>query len=481
MTASRAWSALLVIAGLFAAIAVGHWVEALWSGRPVLYGEGAVANAAILLRDGNPYLDTTGTVAANYPPLYLWLASLADPFRGGRLVTIASAILVALIIWWRARGAGSVSRAALALTWLALTPVAIWGAVVKPDLFAIALTVAGVAALDHAIRPGLASREGATRFAVLAGALLAAAVWAKPTALLPAAVVTAYVLAFARPVFARAALGGIAVAALALAHAATLGIGDVWRHVVVWNALPWSAEQALLLGVLGLAAIGIPVALAARVAGFSGVALAYGIGAAGVVLLGGREGATINYLLDLTAATVYAIATLAPRLVQSTGFPLALAAQVVLGFAVVAPFGLVPGRDTGTGAWRTSEPGPVGVVFNGDEIFALNANGTYIAEDSGLLVRRGITPVIDDLFLWSRLAEAGLVDPTPVLERVRAGEIDGILSEVELERIGEARPFERARWHPDLVAAILERYERITILGEVFPSGSGRLRIYIPR
>lgn len=475
MTAGRAWSALLVIAGLFAVIAVGHWAEALWSGRPVLYGEGAVANAAILLREGNPYLDETGTVAANYPPLYLWLASLGDPFRSGRLVTMTSAIAIALIVWWRARGAGNVPRAALALTWLALTPVAIWGAAVKPDLFAIALTIGGVAALDHACRPALGSRARAARFAVLGGALLAAAVWAKPTALLPAAAVMAYVLAFAAPVCVRAALGGLAVGALALAHAATLGIGDVWRHVVIWNALPWSAEQVLLLLVLGLAAIGIPVALAARVSGFSGLALAYGAGAAGVVLLGGREGATINYLLDLTAATVYAIATVAPRLSVSIGFPVAVAAQIVLGFAVLAPFGLIPGRDGGTGAWRSAEPGPVSV--------ALHVEGTYIADDSGPLVRWGIEPVIDDLFLWSRLTAAGLVDPQPVLDRVRAGEIDAILSEVELERIGEARPFERARWHPDLVAAILARYEQLTIPGDPHPDrgGPGWLWVYQPR
>jgi hypothetical protein len=475
VTANRAWSALLVIAGLFAAIAVGQWVEALWSGRPVLYGEGAVANAANLLRDGNPYLDTTGTVAANYPPLYLWLASLADPFRSGRLVTISGALAVALIIWWRARGAGTVPRAALALTWLALTPVATWGAAVKPDLLAVALTVGGVAALDHSVSPGLGSRAATARSALLGGALLAAAVWAKPTALLPAAAVMAYVLAFGRPVFARAALGGLAIGALALAHAYTLGIGDVWRHVVVWNALPWSADQALLIVVVGAAAIGILVAVAARGGAFAGPALAYALGAGGVMLLGGREGATINYLLDLTAATVYAVATAAPRLSTAATFPLAAAAQIALGFAILAPFGLIPGREAGPGAWHPADAGAVRVYTFG--------GGTFLADDSGPLVRAGVEPVIDDLFLWSRLAEAGVIDPAPVLERVRAGEIDLITSEVELERIGEARPFERARWHPDLVAAILARYERVTFPGAPppEPGGPGWLWLYEPR
>src|SRR5689334_14067807 len=124
-----------------ALLAVLEWGDALASGRPILYGEGSVAHAAILLRDGNAYRDTTGAVAPNYPPLYLLVASLGDPFRVGRAVTIASALAVALIVGWRARDGGRLVVTALGLGWIALAPVAIWGAAIKPDLFAIALTV----------------------------------------------------------------------------------------------------------------------------------------------------------------------------------------------------------------------------------------------------------------------------------------------------------------------------------------------------
>lgn len=450
MTAGRAWIALLVFAGAFAAIALGHWVEALLSGRPVLYGEGAVANAAILLRDGNPYSDTTGAVAANYPPLYLWLASLGDPFRSGRVVTMLSALAVALIIWWRARGAGGIPRVALGLSWLALTPVAIWGAAVKPDLLAIALTVGGVAALDQALRSGLASREGQARWAMLGGALLAAAVSVKPTALLPASVVLLYVLVLARSVFTRAAFGGAAAAAVALVHANTLGIGDVWRHVVTWNALPWGVEQVVLLLVLGAGTLGILIAAAGMERAFAGLALAYLIGAVGVALLGGREGATINYLLDLSAASVYAAATVAARLSLSTGFPVAAAAQVTLGFALLAPFGLVPGRDAGTGAWGS--PDRLAVVQ------ALPP-GRHLVEDSGLLIAAGMRPAVDDIFLWTRLANAGVIDPAPLIEDISGAEFATVVTEVDLASLEGAAVYERSRWHRRVVDMIFESYE----------------------
>lgn len=452
-TPAIAWTALLAIGGALAAVAVVQWAGALLSGRAVLYGEGAVAHAALLFREGDAYRDASGLVAANYPPPFLALASLGDPFRAGRAVTIASALAVAALVWWRAAGAGPIARAALAALWLALVPVAIWGAAVKPDLLAVALTVAGVLALERVAASG-SDLRAAPRGVVIAaggGALLAAAVWTKPTALLPALTVVAYLGLVARPALTRAAAGAGLVATVALANAVLLGFGDLWRHVVVWNALPWSAEQALLLAVLGAATLGIVVAAAALGGALRGIALAYVAGGLGVVLLGGREGATINYLLDLAAATSVAAAIAAPRLARSAAFPSAAVAQVALAVILVAPFDLVPGRDAATGSWGDPRRAQV--------IEELARDRAHLVEDSGLLVAAGMRPVVDDLFLWSRLARAGLIDPGPLIERVRRGEIATVVSEADLERLDAAPAYERARWHPDLAAAVLERYE----------------------
>src|SRR5205807_6332034 len=55
--ATLAWAAYLIPAAALALYAVAQWLLALVNRTPVLYGEGAVANAARLARDGIAYLD----------------------------------------------------------------------------------------------------------------------------------------------------------------------------------------------------------------------------------------------------------------------------------------------------------------------------------------------------------------------------------------------------------------------------------------
>lgn len=437
------WAVFALVAGALAILAAAQWGDVLRSGRPILYGEGAVAHAAILLRDGAAYRDASGTVAANYPPLFLALASLGDPLRAGRAVTILSVLGVALVVDLRARDAGLLARAGLSLTWLALAPVAIWGAAVKPDLLAIALTVAGVALVERGAR-------GSGRGAALAGgALLVLAAWAKPTALLPAAAVLVWTVLRVRPI-ARSAFAGAAVAVvLGAAGAALIGPEDLWRHVVVWNQLPWSAEQTLLVGVLGGATLGVLVAATAVAGAFRGVAFAYLVGALAIALLAGREGATINYLLDLAAATAFALATIAGRIRRGGGVPLAAMVQLAIGVALLTPYSILPGRVVATGAW--------GQADRADVVRSLGP-GDHLVEDSGLLIAEGREPIIDDLFLWSRLVTLGAVDPAPIVARVKRHELASIVSEADLAHLDTAPAYERARWHPALVDAILEEY-----------------------
>lgn len=450
------WALFAVVASAMALLALAHWLDALLGGRPVLYGEGAVAHAAILFRDGAAYSDATGAVAANYPPVYLAVASLGDPFRVGRAVTMLSAVAIAIVVAWRAREAGPLASVALGVGWLALAPVGIWGAAVKPDLLAVALTLGGVVLLER-------SRAGGAG-AVAAGALLELALWTKPTAALPGIAVLVWTLLAARRAFAPLLAGFVLVAAAGLAYTLAAGPLDVWRHVVVWNALPWSAEQAGLVLVLGAATLGLVLVVAVREGAARGIALAYLIGAMGVVLLAGREGATINFLLDVAAAASFALARIAARLRPSSALPVAGAVQLALAVGLLTPFGVVPGREPATGAWGRPE--------RVDVVRALGP-GTHLVEDSGLLVATGRDVAIDDLFLWSRLVRAGAIDPEPVLARVRLGAFTSVVSEADLVRLEEAPAYERSRWDPALARAVLERY--------VLERSTGVLWVYRPR
>ena len=456
--ARPAWLALATSALALAGLALARWLAAVALHGPVLYGEGAVAHAAILAREGAEYAPAVAPafVAANYTPLYFHLAGLGDPFVSGRALSIACTLLVALAIGWRARRAGPVVAVALGAGWLALAPVAIWGPALKPDLLALALTVAGVLLLDARPR----RRE---ELAGLAGVVIALAFFAKPTAALPALALGAWLLLARRPGSAAwYATAGIVTGAIGVMLTPG-GLPALRRHVFEHNALPWSAEQAALLAALALIVIGVPFLLALVLRVVRGAAGAYLVGGLGILLLGGRDGATINYLLDLSAASMLALAGAAPALSARSAAPALIAAQLVAGLVLLDPLGMVPGR-SGTGAWGRTE-----------RIAAARAlpGGYVLSEDAGLLVEQGREPTVDDLFLWSRLAERGAVDREPLLAVIRAGSFVRIVSEVDLAALESAPAYERQRWPSWLAAAVLERYTP--------DRRDGGLHIYRPR
>lgn len=437
-----AWWILVAVTAPFALIAIGHWLWATSMHAPILYGEGAVAHAAMLARDRLEYALPAGTgglifVAANYPPLYFQLAGIGDPFVTGRLLSIAGTLFVAGAIAWRARAGGSLVAVSLAAAWLAAIPVAVWGPALKPDLIALALTVGAVLALERGRAP------------IVAGIVIALAITAKPTAALPALALGLLLMwrdrgAAVRYVVAALATGAAILVATGSADARML------EHVVAWNALPWRAEQAVLLGVLGLVLFGVTIVWLAIARRSLDAITVYGLSAVGIVMLGGRDGATINYLLDLTAAASLGIGALAGSLRGTVGYPLAAATQAVVAVALLNPFGVLPWRAISSGAWAPADRVAVVRAIPGD----------LLVEDAGLLIADGREARVDDLFLWSRLVErGGFPAGERLISTVQAGGFDAIVSETDLARLPEAPLYERQRWHPALVSAVLDRYQ----------------------
>jgi len=437
------------VAAAFAALAVGHWLWALAGDGPLLYGEGAVAHAAILARDHLEYTFTAryGDVmpiftAANYPPLYFHLAGIGDPFITGRAVSVLATLFVAGAIAWRARAAGLAVAATIGLAWLSSVPAMQWGPSLKPDAVALALTVSAVLALglDRPMHS-------------LSGALIGMAAMAKPTALLPAAVFFIFV-ARRDPIAALRALGVGVAAAVAVALVTEGPSKALYVHVFEWNALPWRIELLAGLAVVAVLVLAVPAATLVATRPVDPALTAYGIAAVGVLLLGGREGATINYFLDLSAALALGAAAVAPRLALGRAYPIASLTQLVIGAALLNPFPSLPSLLQPTGKW--SDPSRAALVRD--------LPGTLLVEDSGLLVANGREPVVDDLFLWSRVYASGrfFLEGGRLLAAVRAGTFDAIVSEVELEHIDAGPGYERQRWNTDLVAAVLERYQMLT-------------------
>jgi len=461
-----AWWAFAAVAAALALFGAAHWISAVLLDGPVTYGEGAVAHAAILARErveyvpGARYGDLAPIfTAANYPPLYFRLAGIGDPFLTGRAISIVSTLFVAVAIAWRARPAGPLVAATIALAWLGAVPVLQWGAALKPDLLALAMTVAAVLVLERA-HPSYAA----------AGVLLGIAALAKPTALLPA--IAIFVLVARQDT--RAAVRGMASA---VAAALVIGVltfspdQSALVHVLNWNALPWRLELVAPLVLLALLVLAVPLATIAVTRPSRTVVTAYAAGATAILFLGGREGATINYFLDLSAALALAIAGRAPRLSGGTTYPLAAVAQLAVGVALLNPFGIIPGRAVTTGAW--GDPGRIAQVRD--------LSGVLLVEDSGLLVANGREPIVDDLFLWSRVHATGRPFPEgeALLAAVRSTRFDAIVSEADLQRLDGAPGYEGQRWHPDLVAAVLDRYELSRHL-----EGAGNspgLFVYVPR
>lgn len=428
------WLVPAVIAVALALRDLADWVMTAASGLPLAYGEGAVLHAGqILARGGDPYAQgQTGLVSANYPPLAYAVVAVGLPlgsFVALRLANILAALAIAALIAWRAR-ADRVIALTLGAAFLAVYPVGLWTPQHRVDLLAVALSAAAIVSI------------GTGRFGpVLFGILGALALLTKPTAAAPLAAVLAYLLWRDR----RAALR--LLAALALAAGAGLAIvllrsnpRGLIDHIAVNNAFPYDWRNPIFLLVLAgllLGAFVLPAAVRT-----DGVMRAYLAGALGVVMLGGHEGASVNYLLDLAAASLLALAPVARRLPRFA--PALVAGQLLATFALTLAGPFVP-------------PGAAERAERVALVSVLPADGRYYVEDSGPLLAAKREPYVDDAYVWARLVALGqrTDDVTPLVE---ARAFRAIVSDVPLAEIGTSSEIERQRWPQVLVDAVLRNY-----------------------
>ncbi len=443
---------LLVLAALHAATDAMAYLQAIRYLFGLDYGEGIVWQQALLIP--GPRMYGTGTdlpfIVFHYPPLYHLTVRLAagfipDMLAAGRLVSAAStwliAALVAALVLVAARPRDRHGRslhlaiaAATGLLTLSFHPVLFWGVLMRVDMMAIALSLAGTLVAARA-DGGVAG----TTFALL---LCVASVFTKQSEV-SAGLAIGVVTLLRRP---RAALLAGSVA-LAVGLAATAWLqrvthGGFLLNIVGYNVnrLSLSTAKAIILFESGLAPFaavmlaGAAMVLVGLAAGPAGERSAWmprrllrhvrnsdRTDAARAMLLLyfalstlmladlAKSGAFLNYLIEwLCVGSVLSGVLLCDLAASGLGFSIALGVLV---------FGVLPVPFT----WSfVRDPQPLIAAREALVRRIAAADAPVASEDMTLLLRAG-RPVVFEPAIATELADVGSWDETALVRMIRAG------------------------------------------------------------
>ena len=416
------------------------------------YGEGIVWQQMLLMFDGRGYgaIDGLPAIVFHYPPVFHGLvmgtskAFALDPLAAGRLVSLAATLVagafVGLIAYRLARReadrrTATLSATAGGLIALAFLPVSIWAPLMRVDMVAMALSLAG-------LHCGLAALER-PRMVLLAALCFVAAVYTKQTSLAaPAA--TFLVLLLVRP---RTAFTGIAACLIlglaALGALAWATDGGFLRHIFLYNInrfdtsrLIWIPQMAAA-HMMFFAAVGVGLfaglsgrfpafraerslrALRSDLAAPGGdgaflMLLVYLLAATATLAMVAKSGASINYLIEwMLASAIFAGLGLAALAGRPKARRLALLLPLAVAFqAVLVP--AEPGFAAAMTASRTRELEQLSA-----QIAA--ASRPVISDDMVILLRSG-KEVQWEPAIFAELASTGAWDERPFVERIRRRE-----------------------------------------------------------
>lgn len=403
------------------------------------YGEGIVWQQMVNIVGGVGYapLGTFPAIVYHYPPVYhLAAAAVArlagwDGLVAGRFVSLASAlasiVLIARLTYAAIprevdRRPALIAAALGGAAFVGSPTVQFWSTLMRVDLLACALTLAGLWWTAESLR-------GRARlpWAALAFAL---AVYTKQTAIFgPAAAFLALWVARPRSAWTFAVLcGSLGLAALALLAALTRG--EFLHHVVLYNVnrldlgrwvmlVRTAATQIVTLALAALAAASAgkrlrPLAwrpLRARIAvepaeGVLLLALIYLVLRVATVPLILKSGSSDNYLIDLFAAAAVfvglGINRLADAVLGRAEWPRAIVAALVLVGLPLQAYRLgVANQEVRNGATLAARADLAGRI---------RAATKPVIADEMVLLRRGGQPVLFEPAIAAELSHAGLYD-----------------------------------------------------------------------
>lgn len=467
--AARLLLQLFLVAGVL--IFAIYALSALTYPYPLDYGEAPLVDQAVRLAQGQPIypadLSTPPYTIANYPPLYVLALTpfVGDPaaaFTAGRAISVVSALLTAVFLALIIHTLSHNRFAALvtAVIFLAVPFVVYWSSLLRIDLLALLLSMAGL---------WLLARWPASRWAMIgAGLLLIAAIYTRQSYAL-AAPLAAFVWLWTQQGRRRALeLAGLVVGLGLIIFAALTAVtgGGFFLHVIRANVNPfswqsvgnWLLQVGSTMPLLSLGGL-LTVALGyKRLPGWPLLA-AYLLGSFLSALTIGKVGSNANYLLELSAAlSLLAGALLAWRHDKAPWqhLVLLLLCTLQLGWLVR---GTMDRYVDGDLVPRRNDEGPLVEL----ETLLNNTPDPILADEyMGLLTRNGRSLYLQP-FEMTQLANDGVWDQTPLLDDLKSQTFPLVL-------IHHFSPFPvyRERWTPEMLAALDVNYRPVqTMAGTV--------------
>ena len=437
------------------------------------YGEAPLVDQAMRLASGqNIYradISTPPYTISNYPPLYVALVAASVRFFGpsqsffvGRSISIlsawASSILLMLIVYAPTRDRFAALSAGL--IFLAFPFVVYWSPLLRIDMLALALSLAGLYLLAEASAEG---QPVSSRRLTGVSLLLVAALYTRQSYGL-AAPFAAFVWLLARDWRQAARLavlvGGLGLVLFLVLNGLTRGgfffnivtanvnefrLGLLGYH---WDRLREAALIPLCIG-------GASLFLSRKWNPLWTLAAPYLIGASLSAATIGKIGSNVNYLMELCAALSLAAGTVAAwSRAHLSAYSLRAAFLILLAFAVGKMMDATLQDYTGDLRDRRAAIRELSEL----ETTVAETTGPILADEyMGMLTLQG-RPLVFQPFEVTQLAWAGKWDQTPLLDSIKKKEFAAIIL--------YDRPWVTERWTQEMLAAIDHSYTLVDVVAE---------------
>lgn len=432
------------------------------------YGEAPLVDQAMRLASGqNIYradLSSPPYTISNYPPIYVSLVAVgvklfgpAGAFFFGRILSVictwGAAIFLVLIVYSQTRDRIAALSAGIVL--LAFPFVVYWSPLLRIDMLALALSLAGLCLLVW--KPVTPRR--------LAGValLLTAAIFTRQSYGL-AAPVAAFVWLLGRDwrqaIRLALLVSGMGLALFLLLN--TLTRGGFFFNIVTANVNEfrmdllednWERlkEAALIL----LCSAGVSLVLIPRWNPLWTLAVPYLIGATISAATIGKIGSNVNYLMELCAALSLAAGVVIAWSRAHLPFHTVRAALLIL---LVLAVGNMLHRTLDEYTWDLRERRAARTELSELMTLVAETPGPILADEyMGMLTLNG-RPLVIQPFEVTQLAWAGMWDQTSLLESIKNKEFSAIIL--------YDRPWVNERWTAEMLEAIAQSYTLVDIVAE---------------